>query len=205
MRVRHLTDIEIQALLDRRIISAPDSVGVELYRKDLDSQEHLDNCTSCRAELEFYRELYGELEKSATVSLPRNFARKVTFSLPPFRARRTKARLQLAGIWGASLLLSLAWLVGQMNLALPITRLIWSVESLGREIGLIKDVLIAMIPSPEIALTSFMARLTDVVASVQRAFSGDIATISLVMFAGLVVLMIVWVDSFYFATIRQKS
>jgi hypothetical protein len=198
MRVRHLTDIEIQALLDRRIISAPDSVGVELYRKDLDSQEHLDNCTSCRAELEFYRELYGELEKSATVSLPRNFARKVTFSLPPFR-------LQLAGIWGASLLLSLAWLVGQMNLALPITRLIWSVESLGREIGLIKDVLIAMIPSPEIALTSFMARLTDVVASVQRAFSGDIATISLVMFAGLVVLMIVWVDSFYFATIRQKS
>jgi hypothetical protein len=111
----------------------------------------------------------------------------------------------LAGIWGASLLISLAWVLGQMNLALPITRLIWAVESLAREVGLIKDLLVALIPSPELILASFMARMSNVVDAVERAFSGDLATISLVMFAGLVVLMIVWIDSYYFATVRQKS
>jgi hypothetical protein len=204
MRVRHLNDIEIQALLDRRTITGPDSVSGERYRKDLDSQEHLDNCSHCRTELELYRELYGELGRSNRVILPRNFARKVTFSLPPFRARRTRMRIQLAAIWAVSMLVSLFWLFGRGTVVVPLARLAVAITDVVHNAGLIINLAVAMIPSPEVAVTWFLSHATILTTAVERAFSSDFGTVSLVMFAGLVLLMTVWLDSYFFATVREK-
>ncbi len=204
MRVRHLTDIEIQALLDRRTLEYPGNVSGERYRKDLDSQEHLDNCVSCREELELYRELYGELGRSSTTTLPRNFARKVTFSLPPFRARRTKMRLQLAAAWGASLLISLFWLLGQISLSIPLTRFAALLSDSLRMAGLLKSLMFTFVPSPNLAVAWSMARATELMGSIHRAFSSHLVTVNLVMFAGLVIVMFIWFDSLYQSVLRQK-
>lgn len=204
MRVRHLNDIEIQALLDRRTLEHPGCVPGERYRKDLDSQEHLDNCVSCREELELYRELYAELGRPTTVSLPRNFARKVTFSLPPFRARRTRARLQLASAWGASLLISLFWLLGQISLVIPLSRLAVFMSDSLREAGLVKSLIFAFLPSPDLAVAWTLARATELAVTIQRAFSSDLVTVNLVIFAGVVVVMIIWLDGLYQSILRQK-
>jgi len=89
MRISHLGDSEIQAYLDRRLVSGSDLAvndGVE---------EHLEGCLCCREELHAYKQLFGELAAEPSVSLPRNFAKKVTLSLPPLAAAHTRARVRV--------------------------------------------------------------------------------------------------------------
>ncbi|MCP4684660.1 MAG: hypothetical protein GY867_04340, partial [bacterium] len=76
MRISHLVDSEIQAYLDRRQVSGSDlTVGGEV-------REHLQRCVSCREEVQAYEQLFCELAEEPEVNLPRNFAKRVTLSLP---------------------------------------------------------------------------------------------------------------------------
>ncbi|MEW5795725.1 MAG: hypothetical protein AB1772_05125 [Candidatus Zixiibacteriota bacterium] len=205
MRVRHLTDIEIQALLDRREIGPLIGVSGGRYRKDLDSQEHLDNCPVCRSEMETYRDLYVELGSSGKVILPKNFARKVTFSLPPFRARRTRARLQSAGIWLASLAISLLWLVGQVPVDLIIVQAAGAVMNWQQQVVAMLNVLSAVFPLSDMVAIWVVAPLASAVDTVQRALVVEGGPANTIVLAGMALALIAWVDCLYQTTLRQRN
>jgi len=206
MRVRHLNEIEIQALLDRRAMGTAADVAVEVYRKDLDSQEHLDNCPICRSEMEVYRGLYQELGRCRVPHLPRSFARKVTFSLPPFRAKRTRTRLQLAAIWGTSLLVSLFWLLAQINIGLVVARSVAAVSGFLHQSEATLSLLVAVLRlffDP--ASIWFLGQLSGVAGAVERALTAQVGPANMILVAGLVLLMIASVDKLYSSTLRQRS
>ena len=204
MRVRHLTDIEMQGLLDRRDVVVPSQVPGALYRKDLDSQEPIDNCSVCSAELSLYRQLYGELEEQPQVRLPRNFATRVTFFLPPFKAQRTRARLQLAAIWGVSLLVSLFWIVGQLDFASIVARGIVYGQELNSQLALVLFALGGLLPHIEISALQYLTPLLGVWDSVVGAFSTDSDHLNLVVLAGTVLAMIAWIDHLFLSSLRQE-
>ena len=205
MRVRHLTDIEIQGLLDRRDVVVPSQVPGVLYVKDMDSQEHVDNCPVCRAELSLYRQLYGELEQPAEVKLPRNFATRVTFSLPPFKAQRTRARLQVAAIWGASLLVSLFWIVGQLDLTSLVARGMVYGHELYSQMTLMLFAAGSLLPHFEISALQHLAPLQGVWDSVVGAFHTDSDHLNLVVLAGTVLAMIAWLDHLFLSSLRHEQ
>jgi hypothetical protein len=204
MRVRHLTDIEMQGLLDRRTIAAPSHVPGALYLKDLDSQEHVDNCPVCSAELSLYRHLYSELGQQPEVRLPRNFATRVTFSLPPFKAQRTRARLQLAAIWGVSVLVSLFWIVGQLDFASLVARGMVYGHELYSQLTLGFFFLGGLLPHFEINALQYLTPLQGVWDSVVGAFSADVSHVNLVIVAGVVLLIVAWIDQLFLSSLRQE-
>jgi hypothetical protein len=204
MRVRHLTDIEMQGLLDRRDVVVPCHVPGALYLKDLDSQEHIDNCTVCSAELSLYRQLYGELEEQPQVKLPRNFATRVTFSLPPFKAQRTRARLQLATIWGVSFLVSLFWMVAQIDFASLVARALTTGLELYSQFTLASFALSSLLPHFEINALQYLTPLLGVWDSVVGAFSTDSDHLNLVVLAGTVLAMIAWIDHVFLSSLRRE-
>lgn len=204
MRVRHLTDIEMQGLLDRRDVVVPSQVPGALYLKDLDSQEHIDNCPVCSAELSLYRQLYGELEEQPQVKLPRNFATRVTFSLPPFKAQRTHARLQLAAIWGVSLLVSLFWIVAQIDLASLVARVLTSGYELYSQVTLVLFALGGLTPHVEINALQCLTPLLCVWDSVVGAFSTNVSQVNIVIIAGTVLLIVAWVDHLFLSSLRRE-
>jgi hypothetical protein len=204
MRVRHLTDIEMQGLLDRRDVVVPCHVPGALYLKDLDSQEHIDNCPVCSAELILYRQLYGELEEQPQVRLRRNFATRVTFSLPPFKAQRTRARLQLAAIWGVSLLVSLFWMVAQIDFASLLARVLTSGYELYSQLTLVLFALGGLMPHVEINALQYLTPLLGVWDSVVGAFSTDVGRVNIVIIAGTVLLIVAWIDHLFLSSLRRE-
>lgn len=72
MRTEHLTDDEIQEVLDknRALLSS-------------DTQTHLESCGSCRNTLKQYQNLYEALDADPGFKLPRDFARSVAAKLKP--------------------------------------------------------------------------------------------------------------------------
>lgn len=204
MRVRHLTDIEMQGLLDRRDVVVPSQVPGALYLKDMDSQEHVDNCPVCSAELSLYRQLYGELELQVGVKLPRNFATRVTFSLPPFKAQRTRSRLQLVAIWGTSLLVSLFWMVAQLDFASLVVRVLTSGHELHSQLALVLFALGGLLPHFEISALQYLSPLLGVWDSVVGAFTTDSDHLNLVVLAGTVLAMIAWIDHCFLSSLRQE-
>lgn len=204
MRLRHLNEIEIQALLDRRAMVTAADVSCEVYRKDLDSQEHLDNCPICRSEMETYRGLYQDLGRCRVPQLPRSFARRVTFSLPPFRAKRTRMRLQIAAIWGASLLISMFWLLAQINMGLVVARSVAIVSNLQHETEAIMSLLVAaVLPFFDPASIWFLGQLSGVAGAIERALTAQVGPANMIVVAGLVLLMIATVDKLYNSTMCQ--
>jgi hypothetical protein len=204
MRVRHLTDIELQGLLDRRDIAVPSHVPGALYLKDLDSQEHVDNCPVCRGELDLYRQLYSELGQSPEVRLPRNFATRVTFSLPPFKAQRTRARLQMAAIWGASLLISLFWIIAQLDIASLVARSMVMGYELYRELTVALFALGGLVPHFEIGILHYFTPLIGVWNSVVGAFNTDVSKVNLAIVAGAILLIVAWIDHLFLSSLRQE-
>ena len=205
MRVRHLTDIEMQGLLDRRDIAVPSQVPGALYLKDMDSQEHVDNCEICRTELELYRQLYGELGQAPEVKLPRNFATRVTFSLPPFKAQRTRTRLQLAAIWGASLLVSLFWMITQLDIAGLLARTLLAGLDWYRDLNVTLFAMSGLLPHLESSLLHYFTPLLGVWDSVIGAFTTDVGKVNLVVVAGAVLLMVAWIDHLFLSSLRQEQ
>jgi hypothetical protein len=194
----------MQGLLDRRDVVVPSQVPGALYLKDLDSQEHIDNCPVCSAELSLYRQLYGELEEQPQVKLPRNFATRVTFSLPPFKAQRTRARLQLAAIWGVSLLVSLFWIVAQIDFASLVARVLTSGYELFSQFALVLFALGGLMPHIEINALQYLTPLLGVWDSVVGAFSTDVGHVNVVIIAGTVLLIVAWVDHLFLSTLRRE-
>ncbi|MCD6249441.1 MAG: hypothetical protein J7J98_03800 [candidate division Zixibacteria bacterium] len=203
MRVRHLNDFEIQGLLDRRATAPESDVPGERYLKDLEAQEHLDNCPTCLAEVAMYRRLFGELDESNECHLPRNFASKVTFSLPPFRARRTKARLQMAGIWAVASMVSLAWflskldwngIVGKLSLygVLKLTALkAWLTTVTG---GL---------SLPSFDLVRFWKPVSNFTNSIEQALATDGSAVGFVVLTACVLILIASLDNLYLTSTRH--
>jgi len=204
MRLRHLSDIEIQALLDRRTVLEPPEVPGTVYLKDLDSQEHLDHCPVCKAELETYRELYAGLGRSEVSYLPRNFATKVTFSLPPFRAQRTRARLQLASIWATSLLAGLAWLLGRVDWSILAARAITTMLGWWCHTKTMVAVFWATIPRPDFDLTRLLTPVHGLADSITKALANEAGPAHVVLVAGLILLMAAWLDYIYLGSLRHR-
>ncbi len=202
MRVRHLTDFEIQGMLDRRHIATTDDVPGQVYLKDLDAQEHLDRCPVCQAELALYRELYGELETTEEFSLPKNFARDVTFSLPPFRQQRTRARMQIAAAWGMALLISLFWLVGRVDWFGLVTKGVVFVAPkiaagqlwLGATVG---DISLSGFELPQFELPNLWGALVAASEVAQKAFFSESASVTFMILAGVALVLIGSLDKLY--------
>ena len=206
MRVRHLNDFEIQGLLDRRAAAPDTDVSGERYLKDLEAQEHLDNCPTCLAEAAMYRRLFGELNESDDCRLPKNFASKVTFSLPPFRAQRTRARLQLAGIWVTIGLVSLAWFLSRLDWSGIVGKLSLSATM---KLVALKSWLTTVagdITLPNFDLARFWEPVTDFMESFEQGLATDGSAVSFVVLAGCVLILIASLDSLYrVGTRRQRK
>lgn len=204
MRVRHLNDIEIQGLLDRRASALESDIPGERYLKDLEAQEHLDNCPTCLAEVAMYRKLFGELGEADDCDLPRNFASKVTFSLPPFRAKRTRARLQLGAIWSGVALISLAWFLSKLNWTGIIGKLsVFAVMQLAP----LKASLSSMIGDwtlPSLDLARFWSPVTEFAESFQNALATDGSAVSFVVLAACVLTLIASLDRLYSTSTRRQ-
>ena len=204
MRVRHLNDFEIQGLLDRRDRAQGEKVPGEIYLQDLEAQEHLDNCPTCLAEVALYRGLYSELGGSDQTYLPKNFARKVTFLLPPFRAQRTRMRLQLAAVWVLALLVSLTWFLSRLD---------W--QGLIGESALVvlpkyvavKTWLMATVGSismPEFDPAGLWPPMADLLESLQTALLTDGTPANLIILAGIALLLVGSLDQLYSTSLQRR-
>ncbi len=112
MRVRHLTDEEIQLFLD---VDRTDDRTTE----ETETFEHLDSCMLCQEQRSQYARLYGEAGEIPSIMLPEDFARKVTIALPPHAAIRPEATPSTASRARARILSFFAWC------------LIWSLPAFG--------------------------------------------------------------------------
>lgn len=204
MRVRHLNDFEIQGLLERRATASESDIPGERYLQDLDAQEHLDNCPTCLAEVALYRRLFGELEESDDVVLPKNFASKVTFSLPPFRAHRTRARLRIAAIWAGAALLTIAWFLSKLNwpgiigkLSLTVTPKLVAVKSW---LTTVADA----VPWLSFDPARFWKPVTDLLEGVEQGLATDGSAVSFIVLAAVVLTAIASLDRLYFKGMRRE-
>jgi len=204
MRVRHLNDFEIQGLLDRRAAAPESDVPGERYLKDLEAQEHLDNCPVCLAEVAMYRRLFGELTESDRCRLPKNFASKVTFSLPPFRVQRTRARLQMAGIWASVALITLGWFLSKLNWSGIVGKLgLYGVLNLAS----LKTWLTTVtggLSLPSFDLARFWMPVTDLTESIEQALATDGSAVSFVILAVCVLTLIASLDRLYLSSTRRQ-
>ncbi len=206
MRVRHLTDFEIQGLLDRRGSAPMADVPGPVYLKDLEAQEHLDNCPICRSEVDQYRELYGTLEQANVCFLPRNFARKVTFSLPPFKAQRTRVRLQTAAAWGLAGLVSLIWYLGHLNWSSLLAEVSLFVvpQYLALKMSLMAS--ISLLSLPQIVWPSLWPPAVAFLASVWEVFVSEGGATNLIALAATVLVLIGSLDRLFLASVlRQRD
>jgi hypothetical protein len=204
MRVRHLNDFELQGLLDRRGSATPPAVPGIQYVKDLEAQEHLDNCAVCRAEMELYRELFGQLQTTEPNFLPRNFARKVTFSLPPFRAWRTRARLQFAALWGAALITTLLWLMLRIDWSKLVGELLLIAVPKINQVAVWLSSVWELIPVPEFNFAALAAPFMLIYRSVGQAFTLDFGPTHLVILAIAAVFMIDYLDRVFLSSLLSS-
>jgi len=204
MRLRHLNDFEIQGMLDRRSSAPASNVPGETYLKDLEAQEHLDSCPECLGEVELYRELFCDLSEPTVNFLPRNFARKVTFCLPPFKALRTRARLQLAAAWGSALLLALLWFLSKLD---------W--QGLFAKAGLVlvpryvavENWITSTISSfslPEFSWPELWPPLAALLESFQGAFLTEGGPANLIILAAIALLLVASLDRLYVNSMHHQ-
>jgi len=88
MELKHLTDYEIQELLD----------GNRL-RNDSQMQRHLNECDSCRGSLEQYQLLYAELKQPVQAALRPDFASRMADQFEAAYARSQESSLFERLIW----------------------------------------------------------------------------------------------------------
>lgn len=181
MRISHLQDHEIQAYLDRCRIPVSD--------EDVEVKEHLENCVRCREEVHTYELLYGELAEEPTVSLPRNFAKKVTLSLPPLAAARTRARVR-AWLAGLAAALTLPVVLAALNLKVLLISAAVSLTT-----GYVAALTwfystVSHIPVPDFSSLEALADLT-MLNVIEGYFMSDNGTFSLFGLAVLLILIMV--------------
>ncbi len=82
MRLKHISDDEIQDYLDGNITSEKESI-----------EAHLRLCKTCQTNLELYRELYGELASEGSMELSADFADTVISRLQTTEAKKFRTSL----------------------------------------------------------------------------------------------------------------
>jgi hypothetical protein len=125
MRLTHLSDSEIQAFADRHDRLEDRWLSQDQASDHLEQHEHICTCVKCRETLAQYESLYGELAQSShshASVLPRNFARKVTLSIPPFAAAHARATIRLWTGAGAAFLLMVSWWLCTLNWTVLISK-----------------------------------------------------------------------------------
>jgi len=118
MRLTHLNEREIQAYADRHHLANEPWLSQEQATDHLEQHEHVCTCVECRESLAQYEALYGELTVCADSQpslLPRNFARKVTLSIPPFAAAHARATIRLWVGAGMAVVLMFSWWLCSLN------------------------------------------------------------------------------------------
>jgi hypothetical protein len=202
MRVRHLNEIELQACLDRMRRSDDSSA------RDTELYEHLDGCLDCREELQMYVALYDELARLPVPSLPRSFARRVTFSLPSFASVSKLWRLRAYPAWGPVMLIAGAWLVLSTGWrALLIESTTFMVPKLAAVETYLSSLLSGVAAHWAVSLYGWWSRLMselpaqDWLRSVADADPGKVA---LGVFAFIAILLISSLDNLYLARLLKQ-
>gem|GEM_PF-1562660 len=173
MRVTHLTDDELQLYLDRWKPGERRAEREAPSIADLEALQHIDHCSRCQGELALYRQLYRELAEPADLRLPRSFARRITWSLPPFAAMRTRARLRTGLSTGFVALLVMAWIFSRVEWIILAAR---SLAAIGTKLAIVKfwaTVLWDHIPPGVVVLPDLSAWWLKLYASVEQAFVID--------------------------------
>ncbi len=88
MELNHLTDYEIQDILDSNRL-----------RNESQIRRHLDECESCRGSLEQYQLLYSELKQPVQVALSPDFASRMADQFEAAFARSRESTLLDRLIW----------------------------------------------------------------------------------------------------------
>jgi hypothetical protein len=134
MRLTHLNDRELQAYADRHHLANEPWLSQDQAADHLEQHEHVCTCSACRESLAQYESLYGELAASDDCQpslLPRNFARKVTLSIPPFAAAHARATIRLWAGAGSAVALLFAWWLCTLNWSVIIGKAAASVMVVG--------------------------------------------------------------------------
>lgn len=190
MRVAHLTDDELQVYLDRWQPRNGKPKREALNLDDIETLQHIERCPRCQEELALYRQLYHDLAEPSETQLPRSFARKATWSLPPFAAMRTRTRLKAGLSTGLVAVLVLAWLATRVDWAIFVSRcLMWADTQLGALrfwTGLLWD----QLPPLGVAFPNFSAWWLKLYAAVEQAFTLEAGMIHFIIIAIAVALLV---------------
>jgi len=206
MRLIHLTDDEIQVYLDRWTPRrAGKLVRQEMASADQETLEHLDRCPRCAAELHSYRELYGRLVQSPEVRLPRGFARRVTWLLPPFAAMRTRLRLRALLSAASAAGLALIWLLCRLDWAALVSQMLAAADSIHGLAGVAAASAAAFLPQPAIDFPDFAALGAQLLRTIQRVFLAGSGLARLALMAFLALGLVGGVDRLCRAVARREQ
>jgi len=191
MRVKHLSESEIQRLLDResRELSLDHNTAL---------REHVDNCSVCRSAAENYSLLYDELALQPQVRLSAGFAQRVVAALPSPQLIRLPSMVEALSGLSVVLVASLIWLLSRIPWQGFAT---WSARSVITTYTVVEGwsyALIALVPIPEIRLPSIPIPDWTVDLSVFQRMTESLAsnsgTANFLIFAAVVILLIGSVD-----------
>ena len=111
MRLRHMTDREIQEYLES--FRGHGRVAVE--NLDSDVREHLEHCSHCRSELREYAHLFSDLACQPQPSLPNAFAYRLLSMLPKHRLVPPVVVVPVTLGWVYCCLVAVVWWIRALN------------------------------------------------------------------------------------------
>ncbi len=204
MRIEHLADDEIQAYVDserRGSAESENSVG-----------QHLKSCAQCRERVEQYRVLFEQLADSDELHLPAGFARKVTLSLPPFAAKQRRSRIRAAlgaGLLPFMTIVSLLMLIDWGAVGRTLSVAFTSVYPVVIDWWLTVVLVIAKgLTVSEITIFQWLwpesVRLNSLVNSVCSAFASNSTTVTFLICAGFIALLLTSLDNPVFLPHRRQ-
>ncbi|MBU0982340.1 MAG: hypothetical protein KKA42_00605 [candidate division Zixibacteria bacterium] len=189
MRLAHLTDIEIQEYCDSSNRSR------EARTVDWEITEHLNMCQACREQVDLYETLFSDITREPELTLPRNFAKKVTLSLPPFAAARSRNRRRLALVSAIStFVLTLTWLVLLLDIRGALASAVGTVAPTAVAVKSWMATMIPLIPWPSINVPRLELDWT-IFRSVTDAFIADPFPALFVACAAVVLLLVGSLDN----------
>jgi len=202
VRVTHLTDEELQVYLDRWRPRNKHTVREAPSIEDVETYQHIEHCPRCQADLALYRQLYRELEVPSQARLPRGFARKTTWSLPPFAAMRTRARLQAGLTTGAIALLVMIWVFSRIEWVVLVARGLTAVSLKLHVVTFWASLLWQQLPLPS-APPQLHASWNNLQGALERAFTADPGLLHFTLMALLAAVLVGYADRL-FARIPER-
>ena len=207
MRVEHLNDSEIQTYIDNRCHARGFPLSPRI-------QDHLECCFSCRERMHEYSLLCGELAQCSQPDLPKDFARRVTLSLPLFSvanaaSSRVRACLDTVVNWGLVSLVTVLWLFVTVDWHSLLGRLSLTLVSLypmstAWVSTAVSGVSIAEIALPDVEVLAFSAGW-PVLESIGANLAANIGIASFLVFAATALLLAGSFDSLVLLRSRREE